>query len=168
MAGRPPKRAERRQGHYTRPEMGLIPAAAPSRPMPDPPAGLLKGSRQRWAAFWRSPVAPAMIEADLPALSRWIVNVDEWTRAMRTFKRERLVKGSTGQPALNPLAGYLAQREAAIREAEEKFGMTPMARVRLGIAFGQAKLTAQELVKSLHAEETPPDDDALTADWEEA
>jgi hypothetical protein len=60
----------------------------------------------------------------------------------------------------------MAQRESAIRDAEQAYGMTPMARLRLGIAVGQAKLTAQALNDALEA----PDDDAngLDADWEQA
>jgi P27 family predicted phage terminase small subunit len=102
---------------------------------------------------------------DLAGLERWIVSVDEWARAMRALRRQRIVEGSTGQPALNPLASYVASREAAIMDAEEKYGMTPMGRLKLGIAVGQAKLTAAELNRAL---EDGNRDDGGAGDREEA
>src|SRR4051812_13963496 len=95
--------------------------------VPEPPKGLLADSIARWDAYWRSQVAQIARDSagvDLPGLTRWIMNVDEWTRAMRALRRKRIVVGSMGQPTLNPLAGYMAQREAAIREAEQAYGMT--------------------------------------------
>lgn len=134
--------------------------------MVPPPAGLLKVTRERWGVFWESPLAAAVLATDHVGLARWIRSVDEWERAMRAFRRRRIVDGSTGQPVLNPLAAYIVSREAAIREAEEKYGMTPLARLKLGIAVGQARLTAAELNKALQQEEQ--DDGDPNGDWEEA
>ncbi len=64
---------------------------------------------------------------------------------MAAFRRERFVTGSQGQPVLNPLAGYIATLEAAISRAEAEFGLGPLSRMRLGIATGEAAMTAQRL-----------------------
>lgn len=170
MPGPPPKRREVRQNRIKRPELAIVQGPIPIPVViPEPPAGLLAGSIERWEAYWRSQVAKIARDSggiDLPGLHRWILNVDEWTRAMRSLRRKRVVLGSMGQPTLNPLAGYLAQREAAIREAENAYGMTPIARLRLGIAVGQAKLTAQALNAQLEA---PDDADGELPDgWERA
>src|SRR4051812_21723633 len=114
MPGPPPKRREVRQNRIKKPELAIvhtIPVA-----IPEPPKGLLVASIERWEAYWQSQVAQIARDSggiDLPGLHRWILNVDEWTRAMRALRRKRVVLGSMGQPTLNPLAGYLAQREAA-------------------------------------------------------
>lgn len=103
-------------------------------------------SRDRWESFWSSDVARAVDwGADGDRLVRWIRYVDEWHRAMRDYRRERVATGSMGQPVLHPLAGYIAQLEQAIAKAEAEFGLTPLARMRLGIATGEAALTAQRL-----------------------
>jgi len=113
---------------------------------PTPPPGLLKATRVRWQAFFASDVAKAVdLDADWQHLERWIRYVDEWSRVMGAFRRERFVTGSQGQPVLNPLAGYIATLESAISKAEAEFGLGPLSRMRLGIATGEAAMTAQRL-----------------------
>lgn len=99
---------------------------------PKPPAGLLKPSRDRWNQFWASDAAAAVtLASDLPRLVRWIKAADEYDRAAAVVVKSRLVKGSMGQPVLNPLIAYLAHLEGIIERAEAEFGMTPMSRQRL-------------------------------------
>ena len=99
---------------------------------PRPPTGLLKPSRDRWRHFWESPAAKAVsVESDLPRLIRWIQATDEYDRAATVVRSSRLVKGSMGQPVLNPLVAYLIHLDGLISKAEGEFGMTPMARQRL-------------------------------------
>lgn len=99
---------------------------------PKPPAGLLKPSRDRWRQFWESPAAQAVsVESDLPRLVRWIQATDEYDRAAKVVRTSRLVRGSMGQPVLNPLVAYLIHLDGLISKAEGEFGMTPMARQRL-------------------------------------
>ena len=99
---------------------------------PKPPAGLLASSRARWRQFWDSPSAALVnTESDLPRLVRWIQAADEYDRAAKVVRTSRLVKGSMGQPVLNPLIGYLVHLEGVMTRAEAEFGMTPLARIRL-------------------------------------
>ena len=99
---------------------------------PRPPAGLLKPSRDRWRQFWESPAAQAVnVESDLPRLTRWIQAADEYDRSAKVVRQARLVKGSMGQPSLNPLVAYLIHLDGIITRAEADFGMTPLARQRL-------------------------------------
>jgi P27 family predicted phage terminase small subunit len=99
---------------------------------PKPPAGLLKPSRDRWAQFWESRAALAVDPAsDMPRLIRWIQASDEYDRTAKVVRQTRLVKGSMGQPVLNPLVAYLIHLDTLISRAEADFGMTPAARMRL-------------------------------------
>ena len=101
---------------------------------PKPPGGLLKPSRDRWRQFWESPAATAAHpESDLPRLIRWIHATDEYDRTVKVVRSSRLVRGSMGQPVLNPLVAYLVYLEGLISKAEGEFGMTPMARHRLNL-----------------------------------
>ncbi len=82
---------------------------------------------------------------DLPRIERWIETSDEYEKVNAILKQTRLVQGSMGQPALNPLVRYLSVLLGELGAAETELGMTPLARQRLGIAYGQARLTAREL-----------------------
>lgn len=101
---------------------------------PKPPAGLLKPARDRWRAFWASQAALAVDpNSDMPRLIRWIQASDEYDRAAKVIREARLVKGSMGQPVLNPLVAYLMHLEGMITRTEKEFGMTPAARARLNL-----------------------------------
>jgi P27 family predicted phage terminase small subunit len=109
---------------------------------PDAPEGLLQAARGRWDAFWASPAAQKVnVESDLPRLTRWIEQTDEYDRVAKVCRKTRLVKGSMGQPVLNPLFSYLAQLDAQIVRTEADFGMTPLARRRLAVADVAAPAT---------------------------
>lgn len=130
-------------GHRSRNALVVVPQHTEAPPCP---GGLLVTTQRVWEAFWTSPVANAIDRrSDLPRLERWICALDEYERARRQFRANRLVTGSTGQPVLNPLASYMSSLEAQIRATETDFGMTPMARLRLGIAVGEAARSLAEL-----------------------
>ena len=173
-----PKPAGQRQGHYQSPSLTVVKAESAGFLCPEPPAGLLKSSRETWDQFWSSPIAQAVeMAADGPRLQRWIEAIDERTRVRRVFRRERLVTGSQGQPVLNPLAGYLSTLEREIAAAEPAFGMTPIARLRLGIAIGEARRTAAQLNRDLvpkwreldgNSDSPEPAGDEWASEWEAA
>ena len=166
-----PKPDAERQDHHTArsSEKRLtVLAGGKKRLIPQPPADLAPSSLLRWAEFWQSAVADAVdARSDLGRLYRWIEAVDELNLVGPIFRKVRLVKGSTGQTVLNPLAAYLGQLESVIAAAEAEFGMTPKSRARLGLTIGQAKLTAAELNLMLEGRNHGAGDDAaLTADFE--
>ena len=69
----------------------------------------------------------------MPALQRWAHCLSERERFSELIESSPLVKGSTGQPVNNPLVGQVAKLTREIAHYEEHFGMTPLARMRLGI-----------------------------------
>lgn len=101
---------------------------------PDPPDDLLDSTVQRWVAFWESDSA-RMVDhlADMPRLIRWIEQLDEYDRVVEKMGRDWLVRGSTGNEVLNPLARYLAQLDTQLARTETEFGMTPMGRKKLSL-----------------------------------
>lgn len=139
--------------------------------IPKPPAGLTAESKKRWDGFWRSKLA-AYVDpgADLHRLERWIKDVDEFDRLRKAYDKERVVEGSKGQPRLNPIASRLAQLEKQIVAAENEFGMTPAARLKLGIVFaGGGPTTAADLNAMIDGEGEADDDEAddVQADGED-
>lgn len=168
-AGRLPKPVGTAQGHR-RHRSAALTKADRQRRIPRPPTGLLQINKKRWRAYWESNLAKAADRAvDLPRIERWIGVLDEYDRLNEVFKQTRLVKGSTGQPTLNPLAGYLISLLAELRAAETELGMTPLARQRLGIAYGQARLTGYELNRLLNERiDEPREIEAWESEWVEA
>lgn len=132
-----------------------------NREVPNPPDGLLRASVEKWDKYWRDEVSQVATDVDLPLVERWITDIDEWTRAMAAMRKERLVAGSQGQPRVNPLSSWIQSRETAIKDAEDRLGMSPKSRAALGIAYGQAQLTAAELNRMTMegAEDLVPIDD---------
>jgi P27 family predicted phage terminase small subunit len=119
---------------------------------PKPPSGLLKPSRDRWAKFWQSQAAAAVDPtSDMPRLIRWIEASDEYDRTVKIVRSARLVKGSMGQPVLNPLIAYLMHLESMITRTEKEFGMTPAARARLRLDRHPVDGELEELFGALQA-----------------
>jgi P27 family predicted phage terminase small subunit len=117
-------------------------------------------------SFWRSTVSQAVdYVSDRPRVERWIRWLDEWERTYRKLRKADLVTtGSMGQQRLNPLARYLALCEDAVQKAEHDLGLSPMARLKLGITLGQARMTMAEFRAGLlpEVEEVPAD---VWAEW---
>ena len=137
-----PKPADRRQ-RTNRRDLGLvttIPKAAPPSP-----TGLLRASVTAWEALWASPLASTYLESDLAALGRLFELRDERVRAFRVARRERVVPGSKDQPVLSPLLGYVASLDTEIRALEDRFGLTPRARLQLGVTLGEAHRSLADL-----------------------
>jgi len=78
---------------------------------------------------------------------------DEAERANRTIARQGnaglLAEGSKGQAVINPLIQLTLKLEEKILRLEQELGLTPLARQRLGIAFGEAQMGFQQLQQLL-------------------
>lgn len=132
------------------------------------PTGMLKAQQEAWNRYWLSDVAGALTPEAWPLVCRYFQYLDEHARSLSVLRKgHRLVEGSQGQPRLNPLADYVARLEASMGRIETELGLSPMARARLGVAAGQARLTAAEVNRM--ALEPADDDEEVDADgWEPA
>ena len=61
--------------------------------------------------------------------------------------------GSTGQPTINPLITLTLKIEEKVLKLEQELGLTPLARQRLGIAFGEAQIGFKQLQQLLTEDE---------------
>ena len=116
---------------------GLVVLQAPDQPqIPPSPRVLHERAQLTWDRYWRSPLPQIVdLDSDMPVLERWILSVHEWWTLKADFDDEPITAGSRGQLRANPLEKRIASLEAEIRRFEDDFGMTPKARMRLGIAF---------------------------------
>ena len=135
-------------------DIGLVPIDGRRSAAPPPPRGLLVASRASWATFWSSPLARIVVPStDTMAVERLWSLYDERTRMYRAIRRERLVRGSKGQPRANPLYAQMASLDAEIGRLEDRFGLSPRARLQLGVILGDAARSLADLNAELEDDE---------------
>ncbi len=101
-------------------------------------------------------------ETDGTAILRLFTLYDERERAYRAFRRQRLIKGSQGQAVLSPMGRAMQEFDAEIRQMEDRLGLSPRARLQLGITFGQAAQTLADLNRQLDEDSDSADDHGET------
>jgi hypothetical protein len=129
---------------------------------PSPSTSWLKATKDDWAAFFGSDRAAVLTGVTLPGLRRLFEMRDLQRRAWARYKRQPYVDGSQGQPVANPGFDEATKLERAIVALEDRYGLSLKALANLGVALGQATLTAQEL-NTLAAARVASDDD--DPDW---
>jgi hypothetical protein len=168
-AGRPPKNPDQKVGHYQPTALIGEVVDAPPPPLficPEPPlmpdgTELLPEMKLLWEAYWFSPVVHAtdLFDADghisrdsvqRPVLMDWIRARNRLEMVQKITTKTPLVKGSTGQPVLNPLVALEAQLRQVINRCEEVLGLTPLHAARLGITKGTEQMTASALNRELN------------------
>ena len=162
MPGPPPKPADQRSRVPRGRAMTMLPPRGDvkqSFPTPDPPRTWLAVTKATWRTFWRSPLAPFVIEAEVDILERLFEMRDMQRRFRREGLKRPIVPGSQGQPVTNPLFDEADRLEPLIQRLEDKFGKTPLARLKLGVAFGDAARSLDDLNRDLTADEEPLVDD---------
>ncbi|MGQ0669340.1 MAG: P27 family phage terminase small subunit [Actinomycetota bacterium] len=145
------KSPEAAQGHRTRNVIAL--PGRRERDTPEPPEGLLPATTVSWATFWADDIAGLVREVNVPVVARLFELYDQRARAMEVVKLALVVKGSTGQVRVNPLADYVLKLEGAILRLENELGLTPMARLRLGITYGDAVRSLEDLYRDIDADQ---------------
>lgn len=145
----PPKKTpDRRQGRGTA-DIGLVEAERVAEVPPPPHQGtgkrLLAETVEAWEAFWGSELATLTKVSDHPALVRLFRLYDVRTRLERLALASPMVEGSKGQPRVNPVLGEMAALDGRILQLEDRFGLSPAARLKLGVSFGAAARSLEEL-----------------------
>jgi P27 family predicted phage terminase small subunit len=138
---RPKKPANQRQRTNTAGAGELAEAPDPAAVPAMPPGRHLKATKEWWQRLWTSPVATLIDPAsDLPALTRLVQLYDEHgTLRNHVARGKRLTVGSTGQMVLDPLYKHMTTIAGEITALEDRFGLSPMARLKLGAELGAAK-----------------------------
>lgn len=132
--------------------------------VPPAPAEWLAESKTEWQSFWTSPLATALLPVtDEPAVRRLFGLRDERERMMRGIRKARLVPGARGQPRANPLYAQLASFDSEIRQLEDRIGLTPQARLKLGISLGEAQRSLLQIAEAVDVDEAAAKADLLLA-----
>ena len=156
-----PKEEGKRQNRRARSNLKLIAQHDPSVVVvPEPPEGMAGAQLESWSEFWSSELSQLVKGTDMGAVRRLWSYYQQHEDLTRVFDRSRLVSGSQGQPRLNPALDGLMKLEGAILRLENELGLTPSARLRLGITFADATNSLDALARKFEVD----DDEDL---WDE-
>lgn len=121
----------------------------------------------RWRDIWASDVAQVWDRnGDMGRLVRYIITFDNWVKMKQATSGREVVRGSHGTMRANPLFRVLTGLELDLKAAEEKLGLTPMDRMRLGIEFGGAARGIEDARKLLEDQGMPADAFTVPDGWE--
>jgi P27 family predicted phage terminase small subunit len=139
------KPIDKRQNRSTK-DLGVLPQIAIDlSAIPAAPAHLTERWVNSWEIFWRSPFAQVVQPAQMPALERLFSMYDERERMDIYLREEPMISGSQGQKILNPMYRQRTSIDAEIRQLEDRFGLHPKAGLTLGIVYGEAARSLEEL-----------------------
>lgn len=132
------------------------------------PAAWRKATKDSWLAFWSSDVARVVSADHHHAIRRLFEMRDLQSRALDRYRKAPYADGSMGQPVTNPAFAEATKLETQIVALEDRLGLTPKAMANLGIAVGQAAMTAADLNRMAQLPETTlaDSDDWTEGDWE--
>lgn len=157
-----PKEEGARQRRRSSANLQLIERHSPDAPIPTPPDHLSAARLDDWQRFFLSPLAGLVAETDLSSVRRLWTYYQQHDELTEIFQKSRLVVGSTGQPRINPAHDALIKMETAILRLENELGLTPSARLRLGITFADAANSLEALTERV--QDDLDDDDLLWDD----
>ena len=155
MSNRKP--ADFRQRRDTKDVGALVPV---ERAVPVADVAWREPTVERWVIFWGSPLASQVEPSDEGAFRRLFKLYDEIERMWEAIEvTGRVVEGSQGQPRPNPLYKQVQEFQSEARQLEDRFGLSPMSRLRLGITFADAQASLDGLNARLAAKMSEVDDD---------
>ena len=114
--------------------------------VPTPPAGLSPMLIDAWHTYWLSDLARTVtLPTDMPALRRLFLYYEDIETSHAKYLDSPIWSGSTGQDKISPFARHVAELEGGIRALEDRFGLSPKARLELGVTLGDAARSLADL-----------------------
>lgn len=99
-----------------------------------------------WADFWSQRELLLGLGSIDVHLVRRIAGLKQLREeAAAGLKGNPLVMGSQGQPVANPLSRLVLSYDAEIRQLEDRLGLSPRARLNLGVSIAQASKRIEDL-----------------------
>lgn len=168
----PPRRKpdEERQRSNT-PSLELVTPLGVELEVPPAGEGWSEATVAEWDAWWASDVARMIdVASEAPIVFRCFDLLDQAARFEAVGRSEPLVEGSTGQMVINPLLKHAQGLRDEARRDEAVLGRGPKRRLDLGIKFGDAARSLDDVNRRLSAANRndgdtsePPDDPRLSA-----
>lgn len=123
-----------RQGRGT-PDLAPAPQSSPALPGR---ADWLDSTQARWVGLWSTELATYWVASDSHALYRLFDLLDEEARLAVIARERPFTEGSQGQLVPHPAVKRLAECRKQLLELEDRFGLSPKARLLLGAELGKA------------------------------
>lgn len=150
-----PKSAERRQRSNSG-GLQIVPSAEP-RVVPSPPDGLLPDVIDMWDAYWHSDLSQLVTTAtDMPGLRRLFRYYDDMERAWAIYRSAPEIAGSRGQTRISHFAKHIRETEPLVARLEDRYGLSPKSRLELGITFGDAARSLEDLYSAATRDDSLP------------
>ena len=112
----------------------------PTPPVPDVPAALDSHGTKIWHAVWAAGGDAYHGPTDAYVIERYCVLHDRHHTLMRMIENDGLTSvGSQGQVVLHPAARLIADTEKQLGGLEDRLGLNPESRLRLGISSVEAQ-----------------------------
>lgn len=145
-----PKATSQRSGGASK-SPATVPSKTPQAPrVPKSPVTLSKEEAALWRWAWRTEVASGWQESDSLAVVTWVRTVVERERLGALVRLEgEVVMGSRDQPTAHPLLARLATLDAEARQLSDRLGLSPAARLKLGLTQSTTALTVAHLQAAL-------------------
>ena len=129
--------------------------------VPKPPV-LPAALKDEWNTLWQSDLAAHWNQdSDLLAMRRLFGLYKRLAKYEQEGDRSAVTEGSTGQLTMHPLLKAADTLRPQILALEDRFGLTPMARLKLNISLGDSVISLDEMNKRLAADEDDDADDEL-------
>jgi P27 family predicted phage terminase small subunit len=159
MRGRKPKPVEQRRleggrdvSHRAVPEVMLV-AGRPEHELDEPPADLPADGQVFWRDTVHRLIEVGMLDlVDEVALRMMAVQYARWRQAGRVIAEDgHFARGSVGQLREHPAVRIERDAHALFMKTAEQFGLSPMARTRLGLAELHRRSLHNEMERALGA-----------------
>jgi P27 family predicted phage terminase small subunit len=123
--------------------------------VPEPDEHWSEATKAEWGGYWRSEVAKLATDETVPVVRRLHDLRDERRLLWEGVRRSgaRLTAGHKGQPRANPLYRVVNEIDAEIRMLEDRLGLSPLSRLQLGVALGDAGKALDALNAEFEADE---------------
>lgn len=140
------KTPARRQRRNSKPALAVLTTVAPQQTIPPPPDGIAPAMIAFWNTYWLSPLSQTVtLPTDMPALRRLFLYYDDIEKSHANYLAQPIWSGSAGQDRISPFARHAMELESAVRALEDRFGLSPKARLELGVTLGDAARSLAEL-----------------------
>lgn len=126
-------------------DLQLVTSTAPSLNAPAHPTHWHRDTVNEWEQLFDSRLAQYLAPTDLPAVLRLFGMYDDRRRLEATAREHPYVEGSQGQVVLNPAHGAISNLDGRILALEDRIGLSPKARLGLGIQLGEAAKSLDSL-----------------------
>lgn len=136
------------------PSKSLVPAGpepenvAERTPLPDVPTTLGKVGTAIWHSVWDAGGDAYSPLTDAYIIERYATLHERRAELMQMLEDDGMVTvGSQGQTVLHPAARYLSDVEKAMSGLEDKLGLNPESRLRLGISAIEKESKLDQFLK---------------------